>query len=259
MQRAGDAVSVGKDSAVHAALGAEGVPAGQAAVPAAAYRYWLEIPRHDRASGCARLPSWPELDHPYQSGRHCATASTRSITAATTLHVMKTRGVAPGARGGRVRRGVRRGTTGRGTLARQGARSSRSATPPGHGTLAGSGRSSGGSTMRGSTRASTSGCSRCRIGPRRISGITLREEQIEVVPLYFAQDLPTVVRDGSLIVVDDARMRLRPGEQPVVRRVRFRSLGCYPLTGRGGVRGRQPRCDPGGTADAAVSRSAAAG
>ena len=58
----------------------------------------------------------------------------------------------------------------------------------------------------------------------------IAQERIEVVPLYFAQDLPTVVRDGSLIVVDDARMRLRPGERPVLRRVRFRSLGCYPLT-----------------------------
>ncbi len=58
----------------------------------------------------------------------------------------------------------------------------------------------------------------------------IAEQQIEVVPLYFAQHLPTVIRDGALIVVDDARMRLLPGERPVVRRVRFRSLGCYPLT-----------------------------
>ena len=57
------------------------------------------------------------------------------------------------------------------------------------------------------------------------------EEGIPVVPLYFAQELPTVERDGSLIVVHDARMRLREGERPVMRRVRFRSLGCYPLTG----------------------------
>jgi sulfate adenylyltransferase subunit 2 len=56
------------------------------------------------------------------------------------------------------------------------------------------------------------------------------QEGIPVVPLYFAQVLPTVVRDGSLIVVDDERMRLLPGERPAMRRVRFRSLGCYPLT-----------------------------
>ena len=55
-------------------------------------------------------------------------------------------------------------------------------------------------------------------------------EGLEVVPLYFAADRPVVERDDSLIVVDDDRMRLRPGEVPVLRRVRFRSLGCYPLS-----------------------------
>jgi sulfate adenylyltransferase subunit 2 len=55
-------------------------------------------------------------------------------------------------------------------------------------------------------------------------------EQIEVVPLYFAAMRPTVIRDGALIVVDDERMRFEPGEQPVERLVRFRSLGCYPLS-----------------------------
>ncbi len=59
----------------------------------------------------------------------------------------------------------------------------------------------------------------------------IAQEAIPVVPLYFAQDLPTVRRDGSLIVAHDSRMRFRPGETPVLRRVRFRSLGCYPLTG----------------------------
>jgi sulfate adenylyltransferase subunit 2 len=56
-------------------------------------------------------------------------------------------------------------------------------------------------------------------------------EQIAVVPLYFAAARPTVQRDGALIVVDDDRMRLAPGEAPVPRMVRFRSLGCWPLTG----------------------------
>ncbi len=55
-------------------------------------------------------------------------------------------------------------------------------------------------------------------------------ENIEIVPLYLAADRPTVERDGSLIMVDDARMRLAPGEVAQTRRVRFRSLGCYPLT-----------------------------
>ena len=58
----------------------------------------------------------------------------------------------------------------------------------------------------------------------------LLAEGLEVVPLYFAAERQVVERDGSLIVVDDDRMRLRPGEAPVPRRVRFRSLGCYPLS-----------------------------
>ena len=56
-------------------------------------------------------------------------------------------------------------------------------------------------------------------------------ERIPVVPLYFAADRPVVEREGNLIVVDDARFRLAPGEVPRFRRVRFRTLGCYPLSG----------------------------
>ena len=59
----------------------------------------------------------------------------------------------------------------------------------------------------------------------------VRREGIEVVPLYFAAQRPTVERDGTLLMVDDERFRLEPGEQPVMRRVRFRTLGCYPLSG----------------------------
>jgi sulfate adenylyltransferase subunit 2 len=55
-------------------------------------------------------------------------------------------------------------------------------------------------------------------------------EKLDIVPLYFAAHRPVVVRDGSLIVVHDERMRLLPGETPEMRLVRFRSLGCYPLT-----------------------------
>jgi sulfate adenylyltransferase subunit 2 len=57
------------------------------------------------------------------------------------------------------------------------------------------------------------------------------EERIPVVPLYFAAERPVVVRDGNLIVVDDDRFRFRLGERPILRRVRFRTLGCYPLSG----------------------------
>ncbi|WP_268878315.1 sulfate adenylyltransferase subunit CysD [Sphingomonas carotinifaciens] len=56
-------------------------------------------------------------------------------------------------------------------------------------------------------------------------------ENIEIVPLYFAAPRPTVERDGMLLMVDDDRFRLRPGEVPVDRSIRFRTLGCYPLTG----------------------------
>jgi sulfate adenylyltransferase subunit 2 len=56
-------------------------------------------------------------------------------------------------------------------------------------------------------------------------------EHIPIVPLYFAQERPVVRRDGALIMVDDDRMPLEPDEQPALRKVRFRTLGCYPLTG----------------------------
>ncbi len=56
-------------------------------------------------------------------------------------------------------------------------------------------------------------------------------EDLPIVPLYFASEQPVVSRDGSLIVVHDERMRLESGEVPQQRMVRFRSLGCYPLTG----------------------------
>ena len=56
-------------------------------------------------------------------------------------------------------------------------------------------------------------------------------ESIPVVPLYFAAERPIVERDGALILVDDDRLPLAPGEQPRMRKVRFRTLGCYPLTG----------------------------
>ncbi|MCA3840754.1 phosphoadenosine phosphosulfate reductase family protein, partial [Burkholderia sp.] len=54
---------------------------------------------------------------------------------------------------------------------------------------------------------------------------------IPIVPLYYAKERPVVERDGALIMVDDDRLPLRDGEQPQMRKVRFRTLGCYPLTG----------------------------
>jgi sulfate adenylyltransferase subunit 2 len=57
------------------------------------------------------------------------------------------------------------------------------------------------------------------------------QENIDIVPLYFAQERPVVLRDGALIMVDDDRIPMQPGETPQMKRVRFRTLGCYPLTG----------------------------
>jgi sulfate adenylyltransferase subunit 2 len=59
----------------------------------------------------------------------------------------------------------------------------------------------------------------------------IHKEKIEIVPLYFAGERPVVMRDGQIIMVDDDRMRLLPGEKPEMKKIRFRTLGCYPLTG----------------------------
>jgi sulfate adenylyltransferase subunit 2 len=59
----------------------------------------------------------------------------------------------------------------------------------------------------------------------------IEQERIPIVPLYFAGVRPTVIRDGVLLMVDDDRLPLEPGEKPVDRMIRFRTLGCYPLTG----------------------------
>jgi len=59
----------------------------------------------------------------------------------------------------------------------------------------------------------------------------IHREQIPIVPLYLAAERPIVERDGAMIMVDDQRMPLLPGEEPMIKKVRFRTLGCYPLTG----------------------------
>ena len=59
----------------------------------------------------------------------------------------------------------------------------------------------------------------------------IRRENIDIVPLYFAKDRAVVVREGNIILVDDDRMKLMPGETIEMKQVRFRTLGCYPLTG----------------------------
>lgn len=59
----------------------------------------------------------------------------------------------------------------------------------------------------------------------------IKRENIDIVPLYFAKERPVVYRDGNIIMVDDDRMKIEPDEEVVMKEVRFRTLGCYPLTG----------------------------
>jgi sulfate adenylyltransferase subunit 2 len=59
----------------------------------------------------------------------------------------------------------------------------------------------------------------------------IKRENIDIVSLYFAKERPVVYRDGNIIMVDDDRMKLLPGEKVENKKVRFRTLGCYPLTG----------------------------
>lgn len=59
----------------------------------------------------------------------------------------------------------------------------------------------------------------------------IKRENIDIVPLYFAKERPVVYRDGNIIMVDDDRLKLKPGEEIQYKKVRFRTLGCYPLTG----------------------------
>jgi sulfate adenylyltransferase subunit 2 len=59
----------------------------------------------------------------------------------------------------------------------------------------------------------------------------IRKENIDIIPLYFAKERPVVYRDGNIVMIDDDRMKLEPSEEVVMMKVRFRTLGCYPLTG----------------------------
>jgi sulfate adenylyltransferase subunit 2 len=104
-----------------------------------------------------------------------------------------------------------------------------------------SGPNCGGSSTPASSPANRCASFRCRTGPNSTSGTTSLQENIPVVPLYFAKERPVVERDGSLIMVDDDRMPLLPGETPRMEQVRFRTLGCYPLTGRHRFRRRLAR------------------
>ncbi|MHA7138171.1 sulfate adenylyltransferase subunit CysD [Rossellomorea arthrocnemi] len=59
----------------------------------------------------------------------------------------------------------------------------------------------------------------------------IKREEIDIVPLYFAKERPVVYREGNIVMVDDERLKLEPNEEIITKKVRFRTLGCYPLTG----------------------------
>ena len=111
---------------------------------------------------------------------------------------------------------------------REFSRSGPRATPGIHATK---GLSCGIFSIRGLLRANPFASFRYPTGPSLTSGNISRSRNIPVVPLYFAKERPVVQRSGTWIMVDDDRLPLEPGEQPQMRRVRFRTLGCYPLTG----------------------------
>ena len=99
------------------------------------------------------------------------------------------------------------------------------------GSRARSGPSSGASSIPAWGPARRRGCSRCRTGPKPTSGPMLGRGGCPWRPLYFAARRPTVVRDGDLLVVGDERYPFEAGEAPVTRHVRFRTVGCWPVTG----------------------------
>ena len=99
------------------------------------------------------------------------------------------------------------------------------------GTRSASAPVSGRCTTRASARAKACACSRSPTGPELDIWQYIQLHDIPIVPLYFAKERPVVERDGALIMVDDERLPLREGEVPQMRKVRFRTLGCYPLTG----------------------------
>ena len=109
--------------------------------------------------------------------------------------------------------------------------SSLSVTQPRHGIRRTRDRRCGSCSTPRSRRARRSEYSHFPTGQRLIYGSYIERENIEIPSLYFAKERPVVYRDGNIIMVDDDRMKLRPGEKIEMKSVRFRTLGCYPLTG----------------------------
>ena len=159
-------------------------------------------------------------------------ASTRSRTGQRSTRTCdEDPGAQAGARQVRLRRGVRRRPPRRREVAAPRSACSRSAGAAPLGPEEPAPRALEPLQHAASTRAKSSACSRSPTGPSSTSGNTSTSRTFPIVPLYFAKERPVVERDGALIMVDDDRMPLQPGEKPEMRSVRFRTLGCYPLTG----------------------------
>ena len=210
--------SIGKDSSVMLHLALKAFYPAQAAVPAAARRHDLEVPRDDRVPRRA----WPRelgLDLLVHINPDGVARGINPFDHGSAVHtdVMKTEGAEAGARQVRLRRRLRRRAPRRGEVARQGAHLLVPLARSTAGTRRTSGRSCGASTTRASTRARS-----IRVFP--LSNWTeldiwqyIHLENIPIVPLYFAAERPVVERDGTLIMVDDDRMPLEPGETPQMR------------------------------------------
>ena len=224
-------------------LAREGVLSRAAAVPAAARRHDLEVPGHVRAARPHGRASW---------AWSCWSTTTRKRralginpfdhgSADPHRHVEDARAEA-GARQVRLRRGLRRRAPRRGKEPRQGAHLLLPHAPA----IAGTRRTSAPSCGTCTTRASMQGreasaSSRSRTGPSSTSGSTSTSRTFRSCRCTSPRARPVVERDGTLIMVDDDRLPLEPGETPMMKKVRFRTLGCYPLTGAVESDGR-PRC-----------------
>jgi sulfate adenylyltransferase subunit 2 len=226
----GDAVFDRQGLGGHAAPGQEGLLPLAAALPAAARRHDVEVPRdvrdarpHGQESGMELLvyqnPEAAELGiNPFTHGSqiHTDMWKTQGLKQALDKYGFDARSAAPAA--------TRRSRAPRSA-------SSRSAPRSTAGIRRTSAPSSGACTTAASRRASRSACFPISNWTELDIWQYIYLENVPIVPLYFAAERPVVDRDGTLIMVDDDRMPLRDGEVPMMKSVRFRTLGCYPLSG----------------------------
>ena len=204
---------------------------GAAAVPAPARRHDVEVPGDDRVprslrEGQRARPPRPHEPAAARRGHQPVRVGQQQVHAGH-----EDARAARGAPRGRLRRGVRRRAARRGAVAREGARLSfRDRVRP-VGPEEPAARAVEPLQRQDHARARASAPSRSRTGPSSTSGSTSGSRRSRSCRSTSRRARPVVERDGTLIMVDDERMRLAPGEEPRVESVRFRTLGCYPLTG----------------------------